>query len=97
MFRVRFDVLGFNVEPRTEQRTQNTNVEPGTWNLERETWTDMFLYYVGRSLQLAGMWLLLVDVVTAGPQGPDAKLFGYGVAVFIVGWLIVRKKGRANP
>ena len=79
-----------NREPNSEPRTR-------TWNLERGTWNDMFLYYVGRSLQLAGMWLLLVDVVMAGPQGPDAKLFGYGVAVFIVGWLIVRKKGRANP
>jgi hypothetical protein len=57
----------------------------------------MFLYYVGRSLQLAGMWLLLVAVVTAGPLGPSPQLFGYGVAVFIVGWVIVRKKGRANP
>jgi hypothetical protein len=57
----------------------------------------MFLYYVGRSLQLAGMWLLLVAMVTAGPQGPSPQLFGYGVAVFIAGWLIVRKKGRANP
>jgi hypothetical protein len=43
------------------------------------------------------MWLLLVAVVTAGPLGPSPQLFGYGVAVFIVGWVIVRKKGRANP
>lgn len=57
----------------------------------------MFLYYVGRSLQLAGMWLLLVAVVTAGPLGPSPRIFGYGVAVFIVGWLIVRNKGRAKP
>jgi hypothetical protein len=57
----------------------------------------MFIYYIGRSLQLIGMWLLIVDVVMAGPQGPDPMLFGYGVAVFIVGWLIVRKKGRAKP
>jgi hypothetical protein len=57
----------------------------------------MVVYYIGRSLQLIGMWLLIVDVVMAGPQGPDPMLFGYGVAVFIVGWLIVRKKGRAKP
>jgi hypothetical protein len=50
----------------------------------------MFLYYIGRSLQLVGMWILLVDVFTAGPLGPDAKLFGYGVAVFLLGWGIVR-------
>lgn len=57
----------------------------------------MFIYYVGRSLQLAGMWLLLVAIVTAGPLGPSAQIFGYGVATFIVGWVIVRKKGRAKP
>jgi hypothetical protein len=57
----------------------------------------VFLYYVGRSLQLAGMWLLLVALVTAGPLGPSPQLFGYGTAVFVVGWLIVRKKGRAKP
>ena len=56
----------------------------------------MFIYYIGRSLQLVGMWLLIVDVVMAGPAGPDPKLFAYGVAVFIVGWLIVRKIGRAK-
>ena len=57
----------------------------------------MFLYYVGRSCQLAGMWILLVAIFTAGPLGPSPQLFGYGVAVFIVGWLIVRNKGRAKP
>jgi hypothetical protein len=49
------------------------------------------LYYFGRALQLFGMWILLFDVVTAGPLGPDAKTFGYGVAVFIAGWLVVRR------
>ena len=48
------------------------------------------LYYLGRLGQLLGMWLLLVDVVMAGPMGPDAKLFGIGVAVFIAGWGLVR-------
>ena len=46
-----------------------------------------------RSLQLAGMWVLLVAIVTAGPLGPSPRLFGYGVAVFIAGWLIVRRRG----
>jgi hypothetical protein len=50
-----------------------------------------FLYYAGRSLQLAGMWLLLVAVVTAGPMGPSPRLFGLGIAVFVGGWLIVRR------
>ena len=48
------------------------------------------LYYVGRGAQMLGMWLLLVDVVTAGPLGPDPRLFGVGVAVFLAGWGLVR-------
>jgi hypothetical protein len=44
------------------------------------------IYYLGRAGQLLGMWILLVDVVTAGPMGPNAKLFGLGVAVFLAGW-----------
>jgi hypothetical protein len=53
------------------------------------------LYYAGRLAQLMGMWLLLVDVVTAGPMGPDPRLFGIGVGVFVVGWLLV--KVRKSP
>jgi hypothetical protein len=48
------------------------------------------LYYVGRFAQLIGMWLLLVDVVTAGPMGPNPRLFGLGVAVFLAGWGLTR-------
>ena len=48
------------------------------------------LYYVGRAAQLLGMWILLVDIFTAGPLGPDAKLFAVGVAVFLVGWALTR-------
>jgi len=43
------------------------------------------LYYLGRAGQVIGMWILLVDVVTAGPMGPNPKLFGLGSAS--VGWL----------
>ena len=57
----------------------------------------MFLYYVGRSLQLAAMWLLLFSMIEAGPMGPDPRLLGYGIAIFAGGWLIVRKKGRGSP
>ncbi|MGH9348837.1 MAG: hypothetical protein ACRD26_16390 [Vicinamibacterales bacterium] len=57
----------------------------------------MFVYYVGRSLQLAGMWVLLVAIVEAGPMGPSPRLFAYGIAVFVAGWAIVRYKGRAKP
>ena len=47
-------------------------------------------FYIGRLAQLVGMWLLLVDIFMAGPMGPDPKLFGAGVAVFVVGWAITR-------
>jgi hypothetical protein len=49
------------------------------------------LYYAARVLQLVGMWLLLVALFTAGPLGPSPRLFAAGVAVFIVGWLVVRR------
>ena len=47
-------------------------------------------YYVGRLAQLIGMWLLLVDIFIAGPMGPDPRLFGVGVAVFVAGWALTR-------
>jgi len=52
------------------------------------------IYYVGRLAQLLGMWLLLVDVFTAGPMGPDPKLFGIGVGVFVAGWALSKVKRR---
>ena len=52
------------------------------------------IYSLGRAGQLLGMWILLVDVVTAGPMGPNAKLFGVGVACFLAGWGLVRFGGR---
>jgi len=54
------------------------------------------VYYLGRAGQLLGMWILLVDVVTAGPMGPNAKLFGLGVVVFLAGWGLVRVAGRKS-
>ena len=50
------------------------------------------LYYLGRALQLLGMWILIVAIVTAGPLGPSAQIFGVGIAVFVAGWLIVRQR-----
>lgn len=50
------------------------------------------VYYVGRFLQLIGMWLLLVSIFTAGPLGPSPRIFGAGVVSFLIGWLIVRKR-----
>jgi hypothetical protein len=48
------------------------------------------IYYIGRAAQILGMWILLVDLFTAGPMGPDARLFAAGVAVFLVGWGMTR-------
>ena len=48
------------------------------------------IYYLGRLAQLLGMWILLVDVATAGPMGPSPRLFGVGVAVFLGGWGVTR-------
>jgi hypothetical protein len=48
------------------------------------------LYYVGRFGQLLGMWMLLVDLFTAGPLGPSARLFAAGVVVFLAGWGLTR-------
>jgi hypothetical protein len=53
------------------------------------------VYYLGRLSQLMGMWLLLVDLFTAGPMGPDPKLFGIGVAVFVAGWALTKVKKRS--
>jgi hypothetical protein len=47
-------------------------------------------FYGGRLGQLIGMWLLLVDLATAGPLGPSPRLFGLGVAIFVAGWAITR-------
>jgi len=54
------------------------------------------VFYLGRFAQLVGMWLLLVDLFTAGPLGPSPRLFAAGVAVFLVGWGLTRAtKGSA--
>ena len=57
----------------------------------------MFVYYIGRTLQLAGMWVLLIALFTAGPLGPSPRLFGYGIAVFVAEWAIVRYRQKAKP
>jgi hypothetical protein len=47
-------------------------------------------FLAGRLLQLIGMWLLLVDLFTAGPLGPSPRIFGAGVVVFLAGWALSR-------
>jgi len=53
------------------------------------------IYYVGRFAHLVGMWFLLVDIVTAGPMGPNPRLFGVGVGVFIAGWALTRARKKS--
>lgn len=48
------------------------------------------VYYIGRGAQLLGMWLLLVDLFTAGPLGPSFQLFAVGVIIFLAGWALTR-------
>ena len=48
------------------------------------------LYYLGRLLQLFGMFELLVDILTAGPLGPSPKLFTFGIVIFVAGWGLTR-------
>jgi hypothetical protein len=47
-------------------------------------------YQFGRLLQLVGMVDLLYDIFTAGPMGPDPKIFGIGIIVFLAGWGLTR-------
>jgi hypothetical protein len=53
------------------------------------------VHYIGRGAQVVGMWMLLVDVFTAGPLGPNPRLFAAGVAVFLAGWGLVRAVRRS--
>ena len=53
-------------------------------------------YYAARGLQLLGMWLLLVDLFTAGPLGPSFNLFATGVVLFVAGWLLARASDRSS-
>ena len=50
------------------------------------------VFYLGRFGQLVGMWILLVDIFTAGPLGPSPRLFAVGVAVFLAGWGLTRRR-----
>jgi len=51
-------------------------------------------YYIGRGLQLLGMAALLESILIAGPLGPSPRIFGFGVAVFLIGyWLVKRTPG----
>jgi hypothetical protein len=53
-------------------------------------------YFLGRGLQVLGMWLLAVDLFTAGPLGPSFELFAVGVVVFVAGWALARVRSGEN-
>jgi hypothetical protein len=53
------------------------------------------VFYLGRFGQLVGMWILLVDIFTAGPLGPSPRLFAVGVAVFLAGWGLTKAVRRS--
>ena len=52
------------------------------------------VYYLGRFFQILGMWLLAIDIFTAGPLGPSPRLFAAGVAVFLVGWGLTKARAK---
>jgi len=52
------------------------------------------VYYTGRVFQAFAMWVLLEDVLTAGPMGPQPNPFYVGVALFLLGWFLVRRTAR---
>ncbi len=72
------------------ERLKATETTP----LEGTSRMTVLFYYTGRALQLLGMWLLLIAVVTAGPLGPSPRVFGVGIAVFVAGWFIVKKQSK---
>ncbi len=49
------------------------------------------LYYVGRGLQLLGMAALLESILIAGEWGPSPRIFGVGIAAFLVGFWLVKR------
>jgi hypothetical protein len=52
------------------------------------------VYYFARFLQLLAMSLLLMAIVNAGPMGPSPRIFGVGVLLFVVGWLLLKRFAR---
>jgi hypothetical protein len=53
------------------------------------------VFYLGRFGQVIGMWVLLVDLFTAGPMGPSPRLFALGVAAFLAGWGLTKAVRRS--
>lgn len=54
------------------------------------------IFYLGRAGQVLGMFMLLEDVVFAGPMGPNPRLFAAGVGVFLAGWALTRMMGNSS-
>jgi hypothetical protein len=50
------------------------------------------LYQVGRFLQLLGMSLLIGSIFLDRGMGPSPRVFAAGVAAFIVGWWMARRR-----
>jgi hypothetical protein len=42
------------------------------------------------------MWILLVDIGTAGPLGPSPRIFSAGVVMFLAGWGLTRFAGKGR-
>jgi len=48
------------------------------------------LFYIGRGLQLLGMFMLLEDLLTDMGRGPNPNLFYMGIGAFVIGWGVAR-------
>src|SRR5258705_12793891 len=66
---------------RTSRGSEGRKGKEGQGRQEGSERVTQAIYLVGRFGQLVGMWILLVDVFTAGPLGPNPRLFAAGVAV----------------
>lgn len=42
------------------------------------------------------MFMLLEDIVMAGPMGPQPWPFAAGVGVFLAGWALTRMMGKSS-
>ena len=50
----------------------------------------MYLYYLGKLFQAAGMTIIGIDFFRNFPALMSQKVLGLGIAIFAVGWVINR-------
>ena len=53
------------------------------------------MYYISKGLQLIGLLIIGIGIISQFPKLMDYKLLGIGIIFFIMGW-IVQKFGLTN-